>query len=84
MHQQQTAFENIVGKKEIAPNKQFLLLPHCFLLNQIIASLLVHIYDIISLFVAKLKWPIFGIRGKGLKEVDGVDQDWGSCLPTIP
>ena len=25
-HQQQTAFENIVGKEEIARNKQFLLL----------------------------------------------------------
>ena len=35
-HQQQTAFENIVGKEEIARNEQFLLFPQCFLLNQII------------------------------------------------
>ena len=33
-HQQQTAFENIVGKEEIARNEQFLLFPQCFLLNQ--------------------------------------------------
>ena len=30
-HQQQTAFENIVGKGEIARNEQFLLFPQCFL-----------------------------------------------------
>ena len=29
----QTAFENIVGKEEIARNEQFLLFPQCFLLN---------------------------------------------------
>ena len=33
MHQQQTAFENSMGKKEIARNEQFLLFPQCFLLN---------------------------------------------------
>ena len=37
MHQQQTAFENIMGKEEIALNeqscKQFLLFPQCFLLK---------------------------------------------------
>ena len=36
MHQKQTAFENTVGKEEIAHNEQFLLFPRCFLLNQII------------------------------------------------
>ena len=36
MHQQQTVFENIVGKEEIALDEQFLLFPQCFLLNQII------------------------------------------------
>ena len=30
MHQQQTAFKNIVGKEEIAHNEQFLLFPQCF------------------------------------------------------
>ena len=38
MHQQQTAFENIVEKEEIACNEQFLLFPPCFLLNQKIVS----------------------------------------------
>ena len=67
MHQQWTAFENIVGKKEIARNKQFLLFPQCFLLHQIIVSLFVHIFDIISLFPVELEEPKTGIRGKGLK-----------------
>ena len=31
-------FENIVGKGEISGNKQFLLFPQCFLLNQVIVS----------------------------------------------
>ena len=60
------AFENIVGKEEIACNKQFLLFPQCFLVNQIIVSPLVHIFDMISLFAAELKEPKMGISGKGL------------------
>ena len=61
-HQQQTAFENIVGKEEIARNKQFLLFPQCFLLNQKIVSPFVNksIFDIISLFAAELEEPIIG------------------------
>ena len=66
MHQQQTAFENIVGRGEIARNEQFLLFPQCFLLNQIIVSPFVHIFDIISLFAAELEKPGNGISGKGL------------------
>ena len=65
-HQQQTAFEDIVGKGEIARNKQFLLFLQCFLLYQIIASQFVHILDIISLFAAELEEPKIGISGKGL------------------
>ena len=64
MHQQQTAFENIVGKGEIALNEQFLLFPH-FLLNQITVSPFVHIFDIISLFAAELEKPKIGISDKG-------------------
>ena len=56
-HQQQTAFEKIVGKEEIARHKQFLLFPQCFLLNQIIVSPFVHIFVIISLFAAELEEP---------------------------
>ena len=66
MHQQQTAFENIAGKGEIACNKQFLLSPQCFLLNQIIVSPFVNIFDIISLLAAEFEKPKIGISGKGL------------------
>ena len=68
MHQQQTAFENIVEKEEIARNEQFLLCPQCFLLNQVILSLFVHIFDIISLSAAELGEPKIGISGKGLNK----------------
>ena len=54
-HQQQTFFQNIVGKGEIARYEQFLLFPQCFLLNQIIESPFVYNFDIISLFAAKLE-----------------------------
>ena len=80
-HQQQTAFENIVGKGEIAHNEQFLLFQQCFLLNQIILSPFVYILDIISLFAAEFEEPKIGISGKGLTKmtteafVDSVDQD---------
>ena len=52
MYQQQTAFENIMGKGEIARNEQFILFPQGFLLNQKIVSPFVHVFDIISLFAA--------------------------------
>ena len=68
MHQKQTAFENIVGKGEIAHNEQFLLSPQCFLLNQIIVYPFVHIFDMISLFDAEFGKPRMGISGKGLKD----------------
>ena len=62
MHQQQTAFENIEGKGEIARNKQFLHFPQCFLLNQILVSPFVHFFfDIISLFAAELEDPKIGL-----------------------
>ena len=35
MHEQQTAFKNIVKKEEIACNEQFFLSPQCFLLRKI-------------------------------------------------
>ena len=64
MHEQQAAFENIVGKEEIAHNEQFLLFPQCFLLDQKILSPFVNIYDIIFLFAAKLEEPEISIRDK--------------------
>ena len=51
------ALKNIVGKGEIACNKQFLLFSQCFLLNQIIVSPYVHVSDNISLFAAELEEP---------------------------
>ena len=68
-HQQQTAFENIVGKGEIARNEQFLLFPQCFPLSQIAVSLFGHIFDKIALFAAEFEEPKIGISGKGLKVV---------------
>ena len=59
-HQQQTAFENIVGKGEIAHNEQFLLFPQCFLLNPIIVSPFVDIFDMVSLFAAEWEEPKIG------------------------
>ena len=61
MHQQQTAFENIVGKEEIAGNKQFLIFSQCFLLNQKIVSQFVNISDIVSLFAAELEELKIGV-----------------------
>ena len=53
-HQQQTAFENTVGREEIARNEQFLLFPQCFLLIQKIVTPFVNIFAILSLFAAEL------------------------------
>ena len=60
-----TAFKNIVEKGEIARDKQFLLFPQCFLLNQIIVSPFVHIFDIISLFAAEMEELKSGTSDKG-------------------
>ena len=60
-HQQETAFENIVGKEEIARNEQFLLFPQCFLLNQIIVSPFFHIFYFGSLFAAEFEEPKIGL-----------------------
>ena len=60
-HEQQTVFENVVVKGEIACYEQFLFFPQCFLLNQIIVSPFVHIFDIMSLFAAELEESKIGI-----------------------
>ena len=67
-HQHQTAFENVVGKGEIAHNEQFLLFLQCFLLNQIIVSPFVHIFALISIFSAQLEESKIGISDKGLAQ----------------
>ena len=81
-HQQQTAFENIVEKEEIACNDQFLLFPQCFLLNQITVPPFVHIFDFISLFAAELKKPKIGISGKGLNPQSPVPIGKVTVIPT--
>ena len=57
MHQQQTAFENNVGKEEIARNEQFLPFQHCFLFSQKMVFPFVNMFDIISLFAAEFEEP---------------------------
>ena len=64
MHQQHTAFKNIVGKEEIAHNDQFLLFPECFLLNQKTVFPFVNTYDIISLLAAELEFTTYFISAK--------------------
>ena len=65
-HQQQTAFENIVGKGEIAQYEQFLLFPQSFQLNQITVSQFVYNFDITSLFAVESEEPKSDLLGKGL------------------
>ena len=57
MHQQQTAFENIVGKEEFACNEQFLLFPQCFSTQSENCFPLCQYFDIISLYAAELEEP---------------------------
>ena len=83
-HQQQTAFENIVGKGEIARNEQFVLFPQCFLLNQMTVFPFVHISDIISSFAAELEEPKIAIRGKGLNDFIIVISQGASKVCHIP
>ena len=78
MHLQQTAFENIVGKGEIARNKQFLLFPQCFLLNEVISSPFVHVFHIISILALESEEPKIGISGKGLIRIE--IYKWPICL----
>ena len=62
-HQQHIAFENIVGKREIARNEQFLFFQRCFLLDQTTVSPFVHIFDIISSFTSEFEEPKIGVTG---------------------
>ena len=66
MHQQQTAFENIVGKEEIARNEQFSSFPTMFSSQSENCIPTCQYFNIISLFVADLEMPKIGISGKGL------------------
>ena len=60
---------------KISHNKQFLLFLYCFLLNQIIVSPFVHIFDIES------EEPKIGIWGKGLNMAE---RKWSNTAPSWP
>ena len=65
-HQQQTAFENIVGKEEIARNEQFFPFPTMFSTqSESCIPRFVNIFDIIFLFAAELEEHKIGIWDKG-------------------
>ena len=71
-------------KGEIARNEQFLLFPQCFVLIEIIVSLFVHIFEVISLFAGEFEECKIGISGKGLNFVLAFDYfslfQWCSLL----
>ena len=54
-------------KKKLLLTRNFLFFPQCFLHNQKIVSLLVNIFDILTLFAAKLEEPNIYMWGKKLK-----------------
>ena len=71
---QQTTFENIVAKREIAQNEQFLLLPQCYQLCLVIIPIFIEMFYCFakmfskssaaeSLYVGRLKK---GLSGSGL------------------
>ena len=66
-HHQQTAFENIVGKREIARDEQFLLFPTMFSTQSDNCIPICPYFDIISVFAVELEEPEIGISGEGLK-----------------
>ena len=78
MHQQQTGFENIVGKEEIAHYEQFLLLPQCFLLNQIIVPYLSIFLTSYFLFASQLEEATTGKWGKWLIPPSAPSQKWST------
>ena len=65
MHQQQTAFENIEGKKEIARDKQISPFPTMYSTQSNTCTPFVHIFDIIFLFAADWKSPKLAYEVKG-------------------
>ena len=79
-HQQQTAFENIVGKEEIVRTNNFSFSHNVFLLSQIIVSPFVHAFELISLFAAEFEEPKIGISGKGLEATQLIGIPDEACL----
>ena len=69
MHQQQTAFENIDGKGEIACNEQFLLFTKCFLLIHIIVSSFLRGFDIYLYYLLNWKSLKLAYEVKGFTSI---------------
>ena len=69
MHLHLTAFENIVGKEEIAHYEQISSFPTIFSTQSENSILFVNMFDIISLFAAELAEPKIGMLGKGLTDI---------------
>ena len=66
--EQQTSFENIVEKGEIARNEQFLLFPQCFPLNQIMfPNWSIYLYLLLNWKSLKLAYEVKVLSGQGLK-----------------
>ena len=71
-HQQQKILKTLWEKGKLLLKKQLLHFPQCFLLNQIIVSPFVHIFDIMSLVAFELEEPKIGISGKGLNQFPSI------------
>ena len=63
---QQTTFENIVTKGEIAQNEQFLLLPQCFQPFLVIIPTIMEIFPYSLVDIFEIVCCIFVVCGKGL------------------
>ena len=67
MHQQWTAFQNIVGKGEIAHIEQCLLFPQCFSSQLDNCISICPYFGHHTLLAAEFEKPKIGISGKALK-----------------
>ena len=70
LHQQQKFLKTFWEKEKLLLNRQFIHFPQCFLLNYIIVSPFVDIFDIISEVAFELEEPKISLSGKGLNKVE--------------
>ena len=74
-HLQQTTFENIVAKGEIAHDEQFFLCPQCFILYLTIKLSFMEIFQVFVIYAFKVVCYKFVVCGKGLLT-------WTKCYVT--
>ena len=72
-HVKQTPFENIVAKREIAHNEQYLHLPQCFQLYLIVKLLFVELFHIFAYLYFMLSAEELFNVGKGEAYLFGID-----------